>query len=382
MSGRVSIALSAIDPNAHWRVGVVAKRTYKIANGELAEALEQLPLVEEPVLANDGVTLAGDMDVLLGKQRTDVVVLGNAYPYDDDRKGRASIQIGKGLRELRVFGERHVERALDDRIVFSKPERFESVPLGWQSAYGGYDAAALETYGDPTQELRKQSGASTAPEFGLYAYPRNPAGRGYLVEITSKALDLCRLPQLEDPRFLLTPESLVAGNSLAWPAGPPPASMAFLPHSFFPRMTLLGIPAPLYDFARFPTASFFEVAAGLINEASLAEEAHVATLFDVRGLQCAAPGMRWESIALGTDVELRNIHPRQASWRFRLNARVPGMHVRVGPQKPITVEPKIKTMVIEPEKDRLSLLWVGEAPLKLPFDPAHLKDLQHAVIWS
>jgi hypothetical protein len=92
--------------------------------------------------------------------------------------------------------------------------------------------------------------------------------------------------------------------------------------------------------------------------------------------------MRCESIAFGTDVELRNIHPRQASWRFRLNARVPGMHVRVGPQKPITVEPKIKTMVIEPEKDRLSLLWVGEAPLKLPFDPAHLKDLQHAVIWS
>jgi hypothetical protein len=32
--------------------------------------------------------------------------------------------------------------------------------------------------------------------------------------------------------------------------------------------------------------------------------------------------------------------------------------------------------------DRLSLLWVGEAPLDLPFEPAQLQSLEHAVLWT
>lgn len=382
MSGRVSVALSAIDPATHFRVGVVAKRTFKVGQAGIYEAPEQLPLVEEPLLAEDGITLAWDMETLLGKPQTDVVVLGNAYPHDDDRQTRVSVQIENARRELRVFGDRRAELGRDGRVVFSRPERFERVPLGWQSAYGGYDASALEAYGDPTEPVRKAAGHSTAPTFGLYAYPRNPAGRGYLVEITLKALQVCRLPQLEDPRFLLSPEALVAGNSLAWPAGPPPASTAFLPQSFFPRMTLLGIPVPLYDFARFAPKSFVEVAAGLINDTSLAEEAHVASLFDLRGLQSAAPGMRCEGIRPGSDIELRGIHPRQAVWRFRLDVRAPRMHIRVGAKRPITLEPKIKTMIIEPEEDRLSLVWVGESPLDRPPAPASLGQLEHAVLWS
>jgi len=203
-----------------------------------------------------------------------------------------------------------------------------------------------------------------------------------LVELTPKALATCRLPLVEDPRFLLAPEGLVAGNSFAWPAGPPPASMAFLPHAFFPRMTLLGMPAPLYDFVRFPVDKFFEVTAGLINASSLAEEAHVATLFDLRCLQGAAPGLRWEAPPPGSEVELRNIHPHHASWRFRLNARVPQMFVRVAANNPVVLSPVIKTIVVEPDKDRVALVWVGEAPLDIPMDPANLDKLQHAVVWS
>jgi hypothetical protein len=383
MSGRVSMALTAVDPDNRWRVGVVAKRTYDIVGRTVREAPQQIPLAEEPALAADGLTLAQDLDVLLRKPMTDVVVLGHAYPHDGDRKGLAFVRIAERQRDLRVFGERRLERSLDGlRLAFSQPERFEKVPLGWSSAYGGHDAAALEAHGDPTLDLRKQAGASTAPEFGLYAYPRNPAGKGYLVEVTPRALELCRLPQLEDPKHLLAPEAMVAGNSLAWPAGAPPASTAFLPHAFFPRMTLLGIPAPLYDFARFPPSSFLEVAAGLIDASALAEDAHVATLFDLRGLQCSAPGLRWATVPAGVEIELRGMHPRQSSWGFRLEVRAPKLYVRVGKQKPAALVPAIKTMVIEPDQDRVTLLWVGEAPLDLPFTPADLETLQHAVTWS
>jgi len=383
MSGRVSMALAAVDPDKRWRVGVVAKRTYAVVGDTVIAAPKQIPLAERPALAEDGLTLAHDLDVVLRKPFTDVVVLGHAYPHDGTRKGRAIVRLGQRKRTIRVFGERRLERSSDGlSLVFSPPERFEKISLGWASAYGGYDAAALEAYGDPTVDLRKQAGASTAPEFGLYAYPRNPAGKGYLVEVTPKALELCRLPQLEDPRHLLVPDAMVAGNSLAWPAGPPPASTAFLPHAFFPRLTLLGIPAPLYDFERFPASSFLEVEAGLIDGRSLAEDAHVATLFDRRGLQSSAPGLRWKAVAPGVEIELRGVHPREASWTFRLDARPPSMYLRVGAQRPAKLVPAIKTMVIEPDADRLSVLWVGEAPLDAPFLPAELEKMQHAVKWS
>jgi hypothetical protein len=108
----------------------------------------------------------------------------------------------------------------------------------------------------------------------------------------------------------------------------------------------------------------------------------VATLFDIRGLQSAAPGMRWNSIAPGTDVELRNLHPRLGSWRFRLPPRPPRMFVRLTGHEPVTLEPAIKTIVIEPDHDRMTLLWIGEAPLDLPFEPAQLDKLEHAVLWT
>jgi len=383
MNGRVSMALVAVDPQKRWRIGVVAKRTYTVVGNTVTEAPKQIPLAEAPALAEDGLTLAHDLDVVLRKPLTDVVVLGHAYPHDGSRRGRAVVRLDKRKRTIRVFGERRLERSTDGlSLVFSPPERFEKVPLGWASAYGGYDAAALEAHGDPTVDLRKQAGASTAPQFGLYAYPRNPAGKGYLVEVTPRALELCRLPQLEDPRHRLAPDALVAGNSLAWPAGPPPASTAFLPHAFFPRMTLLGIPAPLYDFARFPASSFVEVDAGLINGASLAEDAHVATLFDLRGLQSSAPGLRWKTVAPKVEIELRGVHPRVGSWTFRLDVRAPSMYVRIGTEKPAALVPVIKTLVMEPDEDRVSVLWVGEAPLDRPFAPADLENMQHAVKWS
>jgi hypothetical protein len=383
MTARVSAPLTVTDSDGRWRMGVVAKRTYEVRNGAAVDAAVQMPLVEEPVMADDGgVTLAHDVDLYLRKAQTDVIVLGHAYPHEDARRTTASVRVGKQQRDLRVFGPRRIEHHPDGRLVFSSPERFDRVSLGWESAYGGHDATALATYGDPTEKLRRSAGLPTSPQFGLYAYPRNPAGRGYLVELTDKAMEVTQLPQLEDPRYPFTPDALVAGNSLAWPAGPAPVSTAFMPYTFFPRSVNFGFPAPLFDFARFPTKSFHEVAAGLIEASALAEDAHVATLFDLRGLQSAAPGMRWSNVPLGSDVELRNLHPQVASWRFRLPARPPRMFIRRPNQPPTALEPVITTIVMEPDKDRMTLLWAGDALLNPPFEPAQLQNLEHAVLWT
>lgn len=380
-AARVSAVLTAVDPQAQWILGVVAKRTYGVANGQLTEASAQIGLFEQPVLAEDQLTFEHDTDLMLRKREVDVVITGHAYPHENDRRSTVEIRVGAFRRTLQVTGDRRIELDSQGRARFSPPERFERVSLGWERAYGGHDAAALETYGDPTERLRREAGIDDGPAFGLYAYPRNPAGRGYLVELTERAIELCRLPNLEDPARLLTPERVVYGNSLGWPGGPPPASTAWLPYSFFPRMTLLGFPAPPFDAEAYPIERFDEVRTGLIPERSLADDTHVATLHDLRAAQSSAPGMRMEAIAPGTPVTITHAHPQHASWSFALPRQPPKMMLRLANEAPREVRPAIRTLLIEPDEDRVCLVWVGEAAIDRPLMPEALAAVQHAVIW-
>jgi uncharacterized protein DUF2169 len=379
---RLSAVLTAVDPAARWRVGVVTKRTYLEAEGRLTEAAEQVALVEAPRLADDGVALAEDSDLMLRKAQVDVVVRGHAYSHQGERQLRVGIRIGTSFaRAIQVWGDRRVERDHDGVLRFSYPRPFERIPLGWERAYGGHDAAALKAHGDPTEELRKEAGVDLGPAFGLYAYPRNRVGRGYLVEITDEALASCLLPNLEDPDHPLTPDGLVYGNSLAWPDGPPPASTDWLPYSFFPRMTLLGFPSPMFDEERFPPSVFHEVRAGLIDAKALAEDAHVAAFYDLRGAQGSAPGMRAASVLPGDAVTLTNCHPRAQSWQFTLTVRPPLVMLQLPGKPEVMPEPVIRTVLIQPDEGRVCLVWVAEIPVDWPVTPDELATVRHAVIW-
>ncbi|XXT18520.1 DUF2169 domain-containing protein [Sorangium sp. So ce429] len=383
MSGgaRISAVLTAIDPRARWTIGVVAKRTYVVEAGKLTEAPEQVGLVDSPVLSDDGLLLLHDTDLMLRRSMVDVVLNGHAYPHDNGHQCRVEIRVGELRRAIQVYGDRRVERDGSGHVRFTPPQRFERISLGWERAYGGYDAAALEAYGDPTAELRREANIDPGPHFGLYAYPRNPAGRGYLVELTSRAMELCRLPNLEEPTRPLRPDELVYGNSLAWPGGPPPTSTMWLPYSFFPRMTLLGFPPPLFDQVRFPPKDFHEVQLDLVPARSLAEDTHVATTHDLRGAQGAAPGMRAAAMAPGAPVELINAHPRSAAWRFPLAVKPPKMVIRLGTDAPQELGAILRTLLIEPDADRVSVVWVGESSIGLPLSPNQLAAIQHAVLW-
>lgn len=381
-AARVSAALAAVDPDARWRVGVVAKRTYLVRGGRLVEAPEQVGLVEAPVLGDDGLQLAHDTDLMLRRRMVDVVVQGHVYPHDDSRRCVVDLQVGALRRAIVVTGDRRLELDRRGQLRFTPPELFERMPLGWDRAYGGHDAAALAAHGDPTEQLRRAAGVDDGPNFGLYAYPRNPAGRGYLVEITDDALSRCRLPNLEDPGFLLDPTRMVYGNSLAWPGGPPPASTTWLPYSFFPRMTLLGFPPPMFDVEAFPPAGFHEVRAGLLPARSLDDDTHVATLHDLRGAQGSAPGMRAAQVQPGDLVELTNVHPRSAAWRFSLAVRPPKMMIRIDGEAHQPLDPAIRTVLLQPDLDRVCLVWVGEMATDLPLTPEQLSSVQHAVLWG
>jgi hypothetical protein len=379
---RVTAVLLAADPEARWRIGVVGKRTYSVMDGCLVEAPQQVALVEAPTLAEDGLQLGHDTDLILRKSMVDVVVLGHVYPHESHHRCTASVRVGALHRTMVATGDRRLERDAHGRVRFTPPAAFERISLTWDRAYGGHDAAALAAHGDPTETLRREAGLDPGPNFGLYAYPRNPAGRGYLVELSDAAIETCRLPNLEDPSYLLTPERLVYGNSLAWPGGPVPVSMSWLPYSFFPRMTLLGFLPPLFDNVAFPAREFPEVRAGVLEERSLAENVPAALLYDPSATQGSAPGMRVAQVRVGDMVELVGLHPRIARWRFSLAVRPPRMLIQLQGDPPQELHASIRTVLLEPDHDRVCLVWVGELPIMKPLTPEQMMLVPHAVLWS
>ena len=123
--------------------------------------------------------------------------------------------------------------------------------------------------GDPIEAEQATTGLSADPLFGLFAYPRNPVGRGYLLLPTREAVEACALPNFEDLSAPLTPETLPQRDFLRWPQGPPVASLGWLSYRLFPPQRTIGIPAKMYEFDRIKPEHFPEVRAGISRPPSV-----------------------------------------------------------------------------------------------------------------
>jgi len=361
-------------------LGVIAKRTYQIQAGSCKVAELQVAMVEQPLPSEDRVTLVHDTDFALGRKQVDLVVKGRAHAHGKLTQFDAALRVGSFERQVRVFGARKPYRGHDDRIRFTEPEPVESVDLDWSSAYGGVDSVALAKYGDPIEALQRQQLGPYDPRLGLYAYPRNRAGKGFLIDASDEGLAGCALPNLEDPTQLLLPELLALGRADRWPAGPPVAGFGFLNYSYFPRASMLGL-VPYFDYARYPALSFLEVRAGVLNPKSIAERIALPERMDVAAAQQAALFMRATAVKPGDAVQLSHLHPAQRSFAFTLSREVPRMALQLPDAQPIELVPQIRTLLLEPELDRICVVWVGEHTEATPVGPGKFSRVSHRVSW-
>jgi hypothetical protein len=376
------VALNLVDhPQNGSQLGVIAKRTYRVRGGRCVVDEQQLPLVEVPRVTDDGAALLHDLDIVLNRQRVDVIVTGKARPPRKASAFEVSLRIGPLQRRLSVFGDRRVERDHAGRVLFSAPATVEEIDLGWASAFGGVDAAAIRKHGDPLEGYCRDAKKPFFPAFGRFAYPRNRAGKGYLMEITDDSLESCALPNLEDPSNPLTPESLAIGRPERWPAAPLPASFGWLSYGCFPRTGMLGITTP-YDMAACPPATFAEVKLGILDVKSIRPETPLPDRLDLGAAQQSAIGMRAEQLDPGAPVELVNCHPQSPQWRFALAAEKPTMALQLPGERPVTLEPKIRTVLLEPELDRLSVVWVGEHRVPIPVGPGKRALIKFVAQWT
>jgi len=382
-------ALSAVrvagDPEGRgWRLGVIGKRTWRVTRGRCELAPAQVPLVEEPLHDDGRAVLLHDADVLLNRRKTDIIVEGHVYPPGGRTPFDFGLQVGEFQRLARAFGPRRAgPDATGTRIRFSAPEPVEKIPLAWESAYGGVDLAARADIGDPFEAPLAESGVEVDPRFGLFAYPRNPVGRGYLIEPTAAAFEACRLPLIEDPGALLTPDTLVRHDFVRWPEGPDVAGFGWLSYGYFPRSALLGAAPLVYDGDRIKPSAFSEVRSGDLHDAAVRPERPLTERLGVAVAQSAAIGMRATRVLPRDTVALTGLHPREPRWTFALPADSPRMHVRFRGEQPIELPPPaIRTLLIQPDEERLTVVWVSELLLHAAPGPKRLEGLEHAVIWS
>jgi len=243
-------------------------------------------------------------NVSLTKPATDVLLLGTAYPP----RGRpvtqmdVSLKAGPLSKTVRVFGDRVWEKR---GVVpsMSNPQPFETMPLVWERAYGGMENKGME----PRAEVR------------------NPVGRGYHAKDGEKELNGSPLPNLEDPADLIT----------SWKQSPGPACFAPICGHWEPRLSFAGTYDAQWQQERAP---------------------YLPTDFDSRFFQLAPPGLVAATyLQPGGWIEAHGVTPSGV-----LRVQLPPVHIEVtyivdGSPQPVPAN--LDTVLIEPDQNRLSLVW-------------------------
>ncbi len=286
---------------------VVTKATYDVsADGVSTVSAKQAELNRSPVYRSDPPeksSLLYDNDFVLGKQTTDIVINGTAYAPRGTpvRSLDVGMQVGPVRKILKVYGTR-VWRAGGGGL--SVPEPFVTMPITYERAFGGVDQG------------------SKTPDRDWY-WP-NPVGTGFVAE--SSRVTHVRAPNIEYPNDPVT----------TWDSRPAPAGFGIIASHWQERSKLAGT----YD------------QAWLDKRQPL-----LPADFDMRHYQTVPKDQQAPSFLVGGErAALTNMTP-SGTMRFTLPTHRLFYETKFEGGKIIRHEPRLHTVIIEPDKSRYSLVW-------------------------
>jgi hypothetical protein len=341
---------------------VFVKRTYDLVPGRMVRSSRgEIPLLFEPIEEDADGTEAvacqvAECDLIPRKPCTDIVVHGHvrspgAVPITNMV---AALRIGEHCKQVSVVGDRRVSWRPGTRPSFGAPEPFTALPLTWRRAFGGIDGSLVPP--KPTDMIELLTALD--PEQHPGAYPRNPAGTGWVINADERMLDGLRLPNFERPEHPITADRLVHGAPEHWVRAPEPAGFGWVSQSWFPRSTLLGI-GP--DHASLPAhlrTAWLELAPQLEEGA------------DPRFFCGASEGLRQIGLRGDEPLELHGfLH--EGPVATALPGDRPDVIIAFR-RRPLEVDLRIHTIELYPDYHMASVLWVAEAqppqllPLNLP----------------
>lgn len=281
------------------------KATFTISNhGKVAIAADQAPLVyADEYWGEPGVSslkYAGEMH--LPKPATDIVLIGHAQIKDRRPVRQLEVMLTAGhlKKVVRVTGDRWWVSSRP-----TPPMSFETMPLIYERAFGG----CHEINGKVLYE------------------PRNPVGRGFAGNRRNKALDKLPLPNLEDPRQLLTDPA----------QQPPPAGFGYISPSWLPRKQYAGTYDATWQKKRAP---------------------YLPRDFDARFFNAAHPELICSGYLQGGEpIQIMNVSPHGP-----LVFKLPTCRMQVSVTVAGSVETpalNLETIIIEPDAQRFSMIWRG-----------------------
>jgi hypothetical protein len=288
---------------------VAVKATFIIGDdGTTRVAGEQEPIAHAPVHYGEPgrSSLRYETDLTLTKKSTDVLVHGHAYALGGEPAigVEASIRIGAFAKRVVVIGDRTWEDAFSG-LRLTDPIPFERMPLTWERAYGGIDAAA-----DPP-----------------LVHEQNPVGRGFA--ISARSLVGRPAPNLEDPDDLIT----------SWQKQPRPMGFGPIAREWSLRRELAGRFDERWERERRPL---------------------VPADFDDRFYQAAPLDQQLPALVGGEPVELRHL-TRSGLLRFELPRVRLGFRTKLD-GKTVRHAATLHTVILEPDQARVIMVWQTALP--------------------
>ena len=356
------------------RLGVVAKRQYRVTAGRRLEPLPTRdPIRTEPQFAcagNGQRLLLHDSDLFaFVKPFTDVVLHGAAHA----RRGPVPV-LDTGLRagpvekRVRVHGERRVVETANGLGV-GDAEPFSRMALTYERAFGG-DADS----GRPSRTGALGTGRKD-PNI-VRTYPRNYAGVGFHVGTDWRAIIGSVVPGQEDPADPITIDRLLIDDMDSWIDAPAAASYGAIDWFTFPRAAFLLRP----DHGP-PVRPIREVAAGALCHEDL-EDRDLASFARPRVYNCAATGLGNVRLEGTERITLWNLHPQASLLEFDLPGQRPRVLVEPPGCRIYELAPRLQTVLIEPDEDRLTLTWAASMPVAAPFPDELCRSMRSNVLFD
>ena len=103
--------------------------------------------------------------------------------------------------------------------------------------------------------------------------------------------------------------------------------------------------------------------------------------FSFRACNGASLGLQSRHLHGGESCRLTNIHPKRKEFIFQLPKEMPKIKVDGRNGKLLNTNPVMHSVIIEPDENRLSIVWCGSAKAIRPYFEEELKTMPFEVNW-
>jgi len=371
--------LSGMNNKNKYILAVIAKRSYSFNADGKCYLIEAEKIVEDiEVYSESNNLIDKDMDIYLYKPYTDIIVKGKARTASKTRQFVSRVGIGNRSVEMLIIGNRKVYLdSSSQKLKFSDPEFIHEVPLRYDYAYGGVDIVAEKKLQQPPDEILKTLPSDVDwREGNPFRYPRNPCGKGYIVEFNKSMIEQLELPNIEDVSNRLTTNNIITGSLDKWINMPLPVCTDWVSPIWFPRLTYFGFIHNPVDLSITPE----EVKKGLADN-NIMDNLPPQNKFNIRSANGASLGLQTPHLRGDEIITLENIHPTKTIFNIELPNDIPDIFVdgRKGKLKPTV--PIIQTLVIRSDEKKIDIVWSGNAEAIRPYMEEELKEMPFKVKW-